>query len=326
MVESSPSSHAAPRDAQDSGHRTLADDQTRRGTWLAPLIPFPEAIAHLSASDFLEIDGQRVFVRSTGEGFPLLMIHGFIASHFSFRYLAPILETQFRVILIDLNGFGYTERPMESVAYGIETQADLLVRILETLGIQQAAILGHSYGAAVATFVAQRHPDRVSALILVSPASKFDRLPWYYSLRLGRELVYLLCRRLLSDSAKYREIAKRAVFVDGIMTEAVAETYRRQLLIGGLKSTFLGYVEALLGKGIPPVPFASVPHPVLLLAGEQDAVIPLAQCHEITEVLQNGTLVILSPCGHSAPEECPARVAKEVTSFFAGLDPLVLST
>lgn len=319
MVEPIPASHDEPRDGQNTGHRTPADDVARREPWMAPLIPFPEAITHLPASDFREIDSQQVFVRDTGKGFPLVMIHGFIASHFSFRDLAPILETQFRVILIDLNGFGYTERPMESSAYGIEAQADLLVKILETLGIQQAAILGHSYGAAVATFVAQRHPDRVSALILVSPASRFDRLPWYFSFRLGRELVYLLCRRLLSDPAKYRAIARRAVFDDGIMSETVAETYRRQLLIGGLKSAFLGYVEALLGKGIPPVPFGSLPHAVLLLAGEQDAVIPLAQCREISEELQNGTFVILSPCGHSAPEECPAKVAEEVTAFLGGL-------
>jgi pimeloyl-ACP methyl ester carboxylesterase len=287
--------------------------------WLAPLIPLREATADLPESDFLEIDGQRIFVRVSGEGHPLVMLHGFIASHFTFRALAPILEKQFQVIRIDLNGFGYTERPAEAGAYRIEHQADLIVRVLDRLGVGAGSILGHSYGAAVAAFLATRHPDRVKALILVSPASKFDRLPWYFNLRPGREAIYLLCRHLLSDPVKYREIADRAVFVEGVVTEAVSETYRSQLLIEGLKHSFMGYVAALLGEGFPRFPFDAISQPVLLIAGEQDAVIPLGQCHEIAAVLQNGRLEILSPCGHSAPEECPEEVAEKVTTFFEGL-------
>lgn len=291
------------------------DRKRRRG--LTPLVKFVEATSQLDPRDLLEIDGQRVHVRVSGEGPPLILLHGFMASFFTFREIVPVLAKRFRVITIDLNGFGLTERPTDAEAYRIENQADLVIRVMQEVGIESGIIIGHSYGAAVASVAGLRHPGRATGLILISPASRFDRLPWYVQNRPGQEVLYLLCRRLISDPQQYKKISSRAFFVDGILTDEVSETYRRHLLIDGLRSTFFGFMRVLCGNGFPRIAFEELTQPVLVLAGKQDAVIPLQQCHSIAELLQNGRVEIFDDCGHSALEERPAEVIESITRFAA---------
>ncbi|MDP4582609.1 MAG: alpha/beta hydrolase [Verrucomicrobiales bacterium] len=282
-----------------------------------PLVPFDEATAHVASHDFLEIEGQRIHVRVSGEGPPLLLLHGFMASHYSFRRIVPELARHFRVISIDLNGFGLTERPASPEAYRIGDQADLVVRVLEKIGATPVTILGHSYGAAVASVTALRHPEAVRGLILVSPASRFDKLPWYLKIRAGKEVLYFLCRRLLSHPEHYRRISERAFHVEGSHTEEDSETYRGHLLVEGLRSTFFGLMEMLGGKGFGRIPFEEIQAPALVLAGDRDIIIPLEQCREVAEQLPGGRLEILEECGHSGPEERPDEVIAALLSFVA---------
>lgn len=291
----------------------MREEKRRRG--LAPLVKFREATGHLSPDDFVEIDGQKIHVRVSGEGPPLILLHGFMASYFTFRAIVPELAKRFRVISIDLNGFGLTERPPAAEAYRIEHQADLIVRVMEKAGAAPAMILGHSYGAAVASVVALRHPGAVTKLILISPASRFDKLPWYAQTRPGQELLYLLCRKLISDPHRYRQISIRAFFLEAVHPEEASEIYRSHLLIEGLRSTFFGFIRVLCGKGFSRIAFEELRQPVLVLAGEKDAVIPLEQCRSVAEQVPRGSLEILAECGHSAPEEQPMEVIKAITRF-----------
>lgn len=280
-------------------------------------MPFEEATAHLPPGDLIVIEGQRVHVRVAGEGPPLVLLHGFMASHYSFRRLVPELSRHFRVISMDLNGFGLTERPTSPEAFRIENQADLVATILGKIGAVPAIILGHSYGAAVASVIARRHPDAVRGLVLVSPASRFDKLPWYLQVRLGKEIFYLHCRRLLSRPEHYRSLSGRAFHVRGAHSEEDAEMYRGHLLIDGLRSTLFGFLEMLSGDGFKRIPFEEIHHPALVIAGDRDTIIPLEQCQEIASQLPAGRLEILEGCGHSAPEELPEKVIAAIRRFVA---------
>ena len=209
----------------------------RRRFRIDPLRSHAEATVDLPPERFVEIDGQRIHVTLTGEGPSLLLLHGLTASYYSFREIVPLLAGDFQVVTMDLNGFGLTERPTNPADYRIEHQADLVARVLDRLGIETTAILGHSYGAAVAAMFSKRFPRRCGRLVFVSPASSFDPLPWYLRIAPGQEFVYRLCRGLLSDPDRYRRVAGRAFHVEGVFDEAVAEVYRGHLLIDGLDRT-----------------------------------------------------------------------------------------
>jgi pimeloyl-ACP methyl ester carboxylesterase len=281
----------------------------------APLKPYREAVRAIAPERLVTIDGQRIHVMRAGRGRPLLLLHGLTASHYSFRRLAPLLEDGFELITVDLNGFGLTERPRRVEHYRLEHQAGLIARILDTFGIAECDVLAHSYGAAVASTLAKQHAFRVGKLVFVSPPSAFDPMPWYVHVAPGKELFYRLALLLLSDPERYRRIAGRAFHVEGSFTEADSEVYRSHLLVEGLRSAWYGFFRSMRDPAFPGCAYDHLDHPVLVLAGERDVIVPTSKCGQLVERLRRARLEIIPDCGHSAPEERPEAVAEKARRF-----------
>lgn len=287
----------------------------------SPLTPHREAIRAIPPERFLVIEGQKIHVTdSGGDGAPLLLIHGLTASHYSFRRLAPLFEKAGRrVVTIDLNGFGLTERPRNPDHYRLEHQADLIARVLDSHAIDHCDVLGHSYGAAVAATLAKQHPDRCGRLVFVSPAGVFNRLPWYLRNSLGRSLLLFPVRRAISDPRRYQRIASRAFHVPGSFTEVDSEIYRSYLLIEGLPWAWHGFLRSMRDPRFPASAYDDLFLPVLILAGAEDKIVPLAKCEALHASLRRATLDVIPDCGHSAPEERPEVVAEKSLRFLGGL-------
>lgn len=133
-------------------------------------------LPHAEASRFVELDGVRVHYQEAGAvGAPTLVLsHGFCASTFVWSdVLLPIAEMGFRVVALDLVGFGFSQKP-GGFDYTIEAQARVVVRLLDALGIERAALVGSSYGGAVAAACALDFPERVERLVLVGAVSNDD--------------------------------------------------------------------------------------------------------------------------------------------------------
>ena len=98
----------------------------------------------------------------------VLLIHGSgpgVTSYANWRLVIPALATKFRVIAPDMVGFGYSERP-ENVDYSVQTWADQVVGLMDTLGIEKTSLVGNSFGGAIALRIATQHPDRIDKLVL----------------------------------------------------------------------------------------------------------------------------------------------------------------
>src|SRR4030042_265658 len=119
------------------------------------------------------VDGVDLHYVDAGNGPPLLLLHGLGGSTFGFRRLIPILSPRFRLLALDLKGFGYSERPLDG-DYSLTAQARLAKDFLDALNIERAAVLGHSLGGAIAMRLAVDFPERVERLILVSSASDHE--------------------------------------------------------------------------------------------------------------------------------------------------------
>jgi pimeloyl-ACP methyl ester carboxylesterase len=91
----------------------------------------------------------RVFVRATGQGTPLLLIHGFPTSSLDWHRITPELAKHHRVLCFDLLGFGWSDKPTGH-DYRIAEQADLAEAVLAHFGVEEAAVLAHDYGDTVA--------------------------------------------------------------------------------------------------------------------------------------------------------------------------------
>src|SRR5574341_1252115 len=134
-------------------------------------VNFDEAravVPHSAYSRFADIDGVRVHYQEKGSGAPLVLIHGYTASTFVWKDVFEPLSEQFRVIAVDLKGFGFSGKPDGD--YTRRAQGELVVRLLDHLKIDRAILCGNSMGGEVSLNAAARHPERVSALILVDSA------------------------------------------------------------------------------------------------------------------------------------------------------------
>ena len=115
------------------------------------------------------VDGTRLRMIDTGQGAPVVFIHGFGASIYSWRKTLPaVLAAGYRVIAFDNRGFGFSDKPASG--YGNAAYARLVVALLDSLNLPSAVLVAHSMGGAIAAEVALRYPARVRGLVLIDAA------------------------------------------------------------------------------------------------------------------------------------------------------------
>jgi len=111
-----------------------------------------------------------VFLRRSGEGPPLLLLHGFPQTHLMWRDVAPLLARRFTVICADLPGYGRSGCPPSApdhAPYSKRAMAAEMVRVMEHLGFRQFAVAGHDRGGRVAYRLALDHRERVNRLAVL---------------------------------------------------------------------------------------------------------------------------------------------------------------
>lgn len=124
---------------------------------------------------YAPVNGLDLYYASSGEGAPLILLHGGFGATEMFDSLLPTLAAGRRVIAVDLQGHGRTadvDRPLR-----IESMADDIAALIGHLGLGTASVMGYSLGGAVALQTAIRHPALVDRLIVVS--TPFRRTGWY---------------------------------------------------------------------------------------------------------------------------------------------------
>ena len=111
-----------------------------------------------------------IFVRWSGSGPPVLLLHGFPQTHLMWRGVAPLLARNFTVICADLRGYGRSGCPastMDHAPYAKRSMARDMVTVMERLGFLRFAVAGHDRGGRVAYRMALDHPDRVDRLAVL---------------------------------------------------------------------------------------------------------------------------------------------------------------
>jgi pimeloyl-ACP methyl ester carboxylesterase len=268
-------------------------------------------------SQFVEAAGVRLHIRDTGprDGPVVLLIHGFGSSLHTWDAWATLLEDRFRVVSLDLPGFGLTG-PDPTGDYTDERSIAVLAALMDRLGIGQAAVVGSSMGGRIAWRFAAAEPARVAKLVLMAPdgfaspgrdyGSAPERLPL-----MMRLLPYTAPKPLL------RMTMRNAYAVPGTLTDDVVERYHAMLLAPGVRRAILDRV--LQTRLVPPEPIlAKIRVPVLLLWGELDGAVPASHAADYLRALPDARSVILPGIGHVPMEEAPEASARALRAFLDG--------
>jgi non-heme chloroperoxidase len=236
-------------------------------------------------------------------GEPLLLLHGYTDSWYSFSRLLPLLEPGgYHVFAVDQRGHGCSERPFGG--YTTDDFAADVNAFLDAVGVRQATLVGHSMGSLVARRVAARYPHRVSRLILIGAILAAND-----ATRELQEAVQTLEDPVPTDFV--REFQESTVhvplpvpFFEGVVAESLkvpARVWRDAL--DGLFATDdgpdLGRIDA----------------PTLILWGEHDAFFSRAEQDQLVAAMPDARLCVYPETGHSPQWERPEQVARDLSAF-----------
>lgn len=278
-----------------------------------------EYVPHSDHSHFVNVENVRLHYQEFGDPThpTLLLIHGFTASLFVWHKVAPMLaDAGFHVVAIDLVGFGYSEKP-RWFDYSIPSQAHMVSRFMNTLGIGRAVLVGSSYGGAVAMSIALDQPEYVEKLVLIDAVIN-DEVLEHPILRLaaipgvGEVITPFLVDSRAMMRHRMRGTLSRSNH-DLITDERISNVLRPLTAADGHHSV-LATSRAWSANRLEKDAYL-INQPTLVIWGEEDTVIGLHNGYKLHDSILHSRFVILKNCGHVPAEEKSELVAELVTEF-----------
>ena len=253
-----------------------------------------------------------------GDGFPALFIHGSgpgVSAWANWRLVMPALSERLRVIAPDMAGFGFSERPA-GIRYDLDTWVAQAIGLLDALGLEQADVVGNSFGGALALALSIRHPQRVRRLVLMgSVGVPFTLTPgldaaWGYTPSLEN------MRKLLDVFAYDRSL----------VTDELARLRYEASIQPGFQESFAAMFPAPRQRWVdamcsPEAAIRALPHHTLVVHGRDDQVIPLSTSLTLSQWIVRSQLHVFGQCGHWTQIEHAARFARLVGDFLAEARP-----
>jgi pimeloyl-ACP methyl ester carboxylesterase len=259
-----------------------------------------------------DANGIKTNYLEAGKGDPVVLIHGSgpgVTSYANWRLVLPALAENFRVLAPDMVGFGFSERPA-NIEYGLQTWADQVVGLMDTLDLPKAHLIGNSFGGAIALRVAAQHPDRVGKLVLMGsmgvpfPITEgLDRV-W------GYEPSFENMRKVLDVFAYSRDL----------VNDELAEVRYRGSIQPGFQESFAAMFPAPRQRWVeamctPDDDIRRLPHRTLIVHGREDQVIPVQTSLRLMELIDNADLSVFSHCGHWSMIERTEDFNRSVSEF-----------
>lgn len=274
-------------------------------------------------SDFVDAENFRIHYTHTGEGEPIILIHGSCTWIYSFRHNIPVLSEKFSVYALDMPGNGYTVPLCDNPDYGLKMMSNAILSFMDNEQISQASLVGHSSGGGWALHFAHLNPERIKKLVLID-SNGFD-IPEKLLFR----LFYIpIVGELFSKFFTIEDV--RQGVEDGFYDKSlISETMIREIMTPltfyhNRKAQFLSIRNqdwqqtelALLQINIP----------TLVIWGKFDRYLDSSLADRFGQVMPNTRVEILDNCGHSAHEEQSDKVNQLILEFLEGHSQIQLTS
>lgn len=301
------------------------------GPFLVPVRPLaglqPPAALAQENSEFLTLaypgtDGIDIHYRRGGEGEPaFVLLHGFASSLFTWDEVFDDFAARGRTFAYDRPPFGLSERLVEDDwtgpnPYTPDAAVEQLLALMDDQGLDQTVLVGNSAGGTLALRMALAHPERVSGLILVSPAVYAGGgapgfiQPLLKTPQLQR-LGPLVSRSFLSMGDS---LESQAYHDPGRITEEQRAKARLGLQVAKWDEALWAFTTASQASDLAER-LNEITVPVLVVTGDDDRIVPTEQSIRLAGELPNAELVVIPACGHVAQEECEAEFLAAVAEW-----------
>lgn len=283
-------------------------------TGCVSLRPFDEVRRAVPKDRFLPIGEQLVHVEQAGtRGEPIVLIHGFGGSAYSWRKVIPALAEDHRVFAVDLNGFGYTQRPKSRESYTREGQGRLVLAVMDALRLERAHVFGHSYGGGLTLYLASRYPERFLSMVLVdssAPTYSDDRRNRFAGLR---PAATFFLRSVALRPSMIRRALLRSYYDDSLVTPELVRAYFDRLRIEGVADAYQGLTAP--ARSGERVELEKIRVSALVVWGAQDELISVEGGRRAAARMPRSEFVVIEECGHLPMEEKPEELLQAVLPF-----------
>jgi pimeloyl-ACP methyl ester carboxylesterase len=245
----------------------------------------------------VEVAGQATRVLDTGRGQPVVLLHGWGGRIESMSPLVGCLAADFRVMALDLPGFG--ESPIPDGAWGTADHAEYVSDVLSYLGVGRAHFLGHSFGAKTSLYVAATHPEIVDKLVVTGSPGLRKAVTPVARVRRGASRAARAMGRLGPPGRRVRA---------ALYGRIASDDYKAA---GELRPMLVKVVNEDLGHLLPLIRAAT-----LLVWGTEDDAVPLEHGEIMEQIIPDAGLVRFEGAGHFAYLEQPERFCRVVRHFF----------
>ncbi|HIH99829.1 MAG TPA: alpha/beta hydrolase [Nitrosopumilus sp.] len=255
---------------------------------------------------FVDINGNKIrYFESGSSKKTLVLVHGLGASSERWQYVVPLFEIDFHVIVLDLVGFGYSDKPLAD--YTIDFFSNFLEKFLISLGIKKTSIVGSSLGGQIAAEYTSSHPQSVDKLILVSPSG------------IMKQSTFALDAYVMAALYPNEQSAKNAFeIMDGSGKKIpmnIINGFVTRMKLPNAKFAFMSTLLGLKNSKLITKKLENISSPTLIIWGSDDPVIPVNFADDFVSSINNCTLYEMNKCGHTPYVQEPELFASRVLEF-----------
>ncbi len=282
--------------------------------WAGALTRFERARSGVRTRS-LVVQGRPIAYWDGGAGTALVMIHGFAADKDHFTAAARQLRRRFRVVAVDLPGFGATpaepDEPLD-----VRSQAARVRAFIETLGIERFHLVGNSMGGHIAGVLAHDFPEGVLSLTLVECHGVHSREPSVVDVELARGECPLVPATAKEFTRLVELLFVRRPFLPSAVVRALcAEALEKRPLRLRIWGELWGPQAYLLESLLPELTL-----PTLVLWGDSDRFFHRTAVETLQRGLAHAQVVLMERCGHAPMFERPAEFAQHLRRFVESVE------
>lgn len=248
-----------------------------------------------------------------GTGSPVVLLHGSgagVSGWANWRGQIPVFGQTFRVLVPDLIGFGYTERPQGYNYRFMESWVEQILAFLDALKLDKVDLVGNSFGGSLSLALAVRAPERIRRIVLMGSGGVSEKVTpeleqlWGYT----------------PSVENMKAIMQIMAYNQDLVTTELAEMRYRASMRPGIQETFEHLFPPprqrwLDAQAQREDDLRVLPHQVLIVHGREDRVVPLSGSHKLAELIPNSQLHVFGKCGHWTMIEQRDRFNRLVLDF-----------
>lgn len=265
--------------------------------------------------DYINIRDADIHYVQKGSGDRIIiLLHGIGGGAFTFRNnIDELARAGYRVIAIDLKGFGYSEK-VAGLDYSHIEQARIVLDFMEKMEIEKAVIVGHSMGGRIALISYDLSPEKFKSIILIDSAGLEESSPSSFSKLITKPLVDIIYYNLFIKEENFKDFLSSAFYNKSFVDNHVVELYLEPFKI---KGSNLAYASIMKGSMPYDIEFVlkKINIPVLIIWGDNDTWIDVGYAYKFNDLIRGSELAIIKNAGHVPMEEQSEATNKKILEF-----------